>query len=96
MHDFLIDWTDDYETSGGVSQRDAIIGITCGVLFGVFLGFMIAMRHSRTFNVAVRKSIMPRSVQNSQVFTSRNSLLGSEAMPMLFTDEDMEQARRVT
>mmetsp|Transcript_20637 Transcript_20637/g.30691 ORF Transcript_20637/g.30691 Transcript_20637/m.30691 type:complete len:759 (-) Transcript_20637:123-2399(-) len=93
--EFVDDWVEpDESDQENVSKRNAIIGIACGVLLGGFLGFFIAMRSSVSFNVRVRKR-MPRSLQNSQVFTSRNSLLGSESMPMLLDESDMSTMQRV-
>ena len=58
-----------------------------GSLLGAFLGFTIAMRTSKRFNVAVRKSIF-KSVKNNKMFVGGKSLFGSEGMPMLDDDGD--------
>eukprot|EP00814_Leptocylindrus_danicus_P022392 CAMPEP_0116041568 /NCGR_PEP_ID=MMETSP0321-20121206/25137_1 /TAXON_ID=163516 /ORGANISM="Leptocylindrus danicus var. danicus, Strain B650" /LENGTH=112 /DNA_ID=CAMNT_0003521809 /DNA_START=128 /DNA_END=466 /DNA_ORIENTATION=+ len=80
-------WTPD-DTGNGedddtVSKHDAVMTGFIGLLVGCLIGFIIAMKSSRSFNVAVRRSVMPSSMKNSEVFTSNNSLVGSEKMPMI-------------
>ena len=71
-----------------VTTQNAALMVLAGIIFGGFLGFVIAMKNSRKFNLAVRKSFVPRSLKNSAVFTSRGSLFGAEHMPILM-DEDL-------
>lgn len=87
--EFDDDWTDDYNMPDNlVTTQNAALMVLAGIIFGGFLGFVIAMKNSRKFNLAVRKSFVPRSLKNSAVFTSRGSLFGAEHMPILM-DEDL-------
>ena len=44
------------------------------------------MKTSKRFNIAVRKSIVFKSVKNNKVFVGGQSLFGSAGMPMLDDD----------
>ena len=88
--EFDDDWTDDSEKIiGGVSTFNALVMVIIGSLAGGFIGFSIAMKTSKRFNLAVRRSFLPKSLQNSKVFTSRGSLFGGEDMPILVNDDDL-------
>jgi len=67
-----------------------LIGVVA-MLAGGLIGFSIAMKKSKRFNLAVRRSLMPNKWKNSNVFTSRNSLFGAEDMPMLVDDKDSNE-----
>lgn len=82
-HWLPLDWTDNSAIIvKGYSGAHVILIAILGSLCGAFLGFTIAMKTSKRFNVANRKSIF-RSVKNNKMFVGRKSLFGSDAMPML-------------
>lgn len=86
--EFDDDWTDDsVMIVKGYTGIHVILITIFGSLLGAFLGFTIAMKTSKRFNVAVRKSIF-KSVKNNKMFVGRKSLFGAEGMPMLDDDGD--------
>lgn len=81
--EFDDDWTDDSVIIvRGYSMTSVVWTTILGVLLGGFIGFVVAMKTSRRFNVAVRKSIFKRN-KNSRMFHGSGSFFGSEEMPYI-------------
>merc|ERR1712157_223867 len=89
--EFDDDWTDDSVTIvRGHTTFSVVSYVLIGVLVGGMIGFVVAMKTSRRFNVAVRKSFFG-SMKNSQMFVGKNSFFGSENMPILDDDGEYEK-----
>ena len=59
------------------------LNVTFCFVVGRMFGFDLAMTSLEKFNVAVQKVKVLRSICNSAVFTSSQSLLGFETMPLI-------------
>jgi len=90
--EFDDDWNDDsIIVVKGFSTTKVVYIAVFGSLLGGFIGFTIAMKTSKRFNVAVRKSIVGKSFRNNKMFLGENSFFGAKGMPVLDDDGDYDE-----